>query len=430
MSYSAVVARIHTRELPGADNLLIGACLGYQVIVGRDVDDGTLGVFFSAEDGQLSESFAAANDLVRRKDEQGNPAGGFFEPNRRVRAIKLRGARSEGFFCPLRMFAYTGADLSKLHEGQTFTELNGYQICNKYVTPKTAQAARDQLGQARRANRMFAKHVETEQFKRAGNLIPVGAACYVSAKLHGTSHRVGYVLDETPIQRGWLGRHVARWLGWPTTRRDWTVLNGTRNTVISQRTVDGFYGSDGFRLAATKGLALHRGEVVYGELVGYTETGQPIMSPQGTAKLSDKAVTRQFGPEMVYRYGQSVGESKFYVYRITQVNEDGCAVELSWQQMIGRCRELGLSSVPLIEQFFYDGDLDALTAKLSAFVDGETGQGWVPSRVDPRHIEEGVVLRYESEYGCGWQKIKSYCFGVLEGYLKENPDIIDREEAA
>ena len=73
--YKAVVSRIQTRPLPGADRLLIGACGQYQVIVGIDTQDGELGVFFE-QDGQLSIEFATQNDLVRRKDANGNPAGG------------------------------------------------------------------------------------------------------------------------------------------------------------------------------------------------------------------------------------------------------------------------------------------------------------------------------------------------------------------
>jgi hypothetical protein len=88
MSYNAIVARIHTRPLPGSDNIILGSCRGYQVIVGKNIEDGQLGVFFEAG-GQLSEGFAAANDLVRRKDAEGKPAGGYFEENRRVKAVKM-----------------------------------------------------------------------------------------------------------------------------------------------------------------------------------------------------------------------------------------------------------------------------------------------------------------------------------------------------
>ena len=52
MTYSAIVAHINTRPFPNADRLLLGTCLGNQVVVGLDTQDGELGVFFNA-DGQL-----------------------------------------------------------------------------------------------------------------------------------------------------------------------------------------------------------------------------------------------------------------------------------------------------------------------------------------------------------------------------------------
>jgi hypothetical protein len=47
MTYSAIVARINTRPFPNADRLLLGTCLGNQVVVGLDTQDDELGVFFN-----------------------------------------------------------------------------------------------------------------------------------------------------------------------------------------------------------------------------------------------------------------------------------------------------------------------------------------------------------------------------------------------
>lgn len=165
MTYKAIVARIHTRPLPGADNLVIGTCGAYQVIVGKETTDGQLGIFFES-DGQISEEFARQNDLVRRKNEDGTTAGGMFEQNRRVRSIKLRGAKSEGFWCPLDKIAYTGVKMSELTDGFQFDELNGHPICNKYFTPATHQARSPKSRKTQRDNAMFHKHIDTGMFKR------------------------------------------------------------------------------------------------------------------------------------------------------------------------------------------------------------------------------------------------------------------------
>jgi hypothetical protein len=431
MSYNAIVARIHTRPLPGSDNIILGSCRGYQVIVGKNIEDGQLGVFFEAG-GQLSEGFAAANDLVRRKDAEGKSAGGYFEENRRVKAVKMRGAKSEGFWCPLENLAYTNADLSKLQEGDEFNELNGHPICNKYFTPETLKAQQANQKKGRKENAMFAKHIDTTPFKRGINMIPEGAVIYISEKLHGTSFRYGHVLEKTPIVYKGLSKWFAKWFRWPTVLSEWTYLNGSRNVVLEKRApgAEGYYGKEEFRYAATRRLALHKGEVLYGELVGFTETGKPIMEPQDTSVLKDKQIEKQFGKTIFYRYGAAEGECKMYIYRITQVNEDGHVVELSWPQMVARCRELGLTPVPLVEKFIYDGDQEALMSRVLLLTDGASGMDALPSRLDASHIQEGVVVRYESEFGTGWLKSKSHIFGLLEGYLKESDNYVDTEEIA
>lgn len=260
--YAALVTRIHTRKHPDADKLLIGTCGQYQVVVGTDTEDGQLGLFFES-DGQLSEEFAAKNDLVRRKNEDGTPAGGMFEQNRRVKSIKLRGVKSEGFWCPLDKVAYTGVPMSQLVEGQQITELNGHPICNKYFTPATQRQGKARYKE-QRDNAMFHKHIDTGMFKRESASIPIGSTIVITEKLHGTSARIGHVIDSIPIKRGWLSEVFARLFGLPDSRREWRHLIGSRNVILEHRTGEGFYGEEAFRHKSAEGIKLHKGEVVYG----------------------------------------------------------------------------------------------------------------------------------------------------------------------
>lgn len=419
--YKAIVARIHTRPIPGSDHIVLGSCRGYQVIVNKTTQNGQIGIFFE-QGGQLSEEFATTNDLVRRKDADGKPAGGFFEENRRVKALRLRGAKSEGFWCPLEHLSYTGADLSALKEGDLFDAINGHTICQKYVTPATAQAqaARGRMAGKGREVQMFARHIETEAFRRSVHTIPEGAILHISLKLHGTSFRYGHVRESIPLV-GWR-KWCAKILRRPLHEERWVYVNGTRNVVLGED------GGEAYRHAATRNIVLRRGEVLYGELVGYDDKGQPIMSRQSSAGLKDKALIRQCGDTLTYSYGQAEGTCGLYVYRIVQHSDCGQPVELSWHQVSARCRELGLKTVPHVETFVYDGNADALSARVQSMVNGEVG--WKPSALDSRHIEEGVVIRWESDAGFGWLKEKSYYFGVLEGYLKEADTYVDAEEVS
>lgn len=424
MTYKAIVTKITTRKLEGADRLLIGQCGNYQVVVGIGVQDGQLGVFFES-DGQLSEEFATKNDLIRRKNEDGSPAGGMFEPKRRVKAIKLRGARSEGFWCPLSLLEYTGADLSSLKEGDEFDSLNGHLICNKYVTAAT-QARGSKQPKTQCDNKMFAKHVDTGMFKREFCHVPDGSILYFTEKLHGTSQRLGVVLDDAPIKRGWLGRLVAKIMGWPQTQKEWTRLIGSRNVILQNREGDGFYGQEQFRFNAVDGIALHKGEILYGEIVGYTENGAAIMS-QNT---KDKTLTELYGQKMDYSYGCCAGQCEFFVYRITQVNEDGIVVERSWPQVKQRCRELGIKHVPELAAPMVVSAVNREVVPHIVFNITENSTEPLPSTLDKRHIREGVVVRWESERGTGFLKNKGFAFKVLEGIVKDDETIVDMEEAS
>ena len=90
-----------------------------------------------------------------------------------------------------------------------------------------------------------------------------------------------------------------------------------------------------------------------------------------------------------------------------------------------RCTELGLKTVPLLARVFYQ-DMDQLRKLVDEQTDAILG-----SKLDSRHIREGVVLRIETEEGpITHIKNKSWEFGVLEGYIKEADSYVDLEEIA
>lgn len=431
--YKAIVCRIHTREFPGADRLLIGQCGAYQVIVGKDTQDGQLGLFLET-DGRLSEDFAKSNDLIRRKDENGNPAGGMFEENRKVKSIKLRGARSDGFWCPLSHLDYLGGDTSSLKEGDQIDSFHGVVFCEKFVTKATqARQGKNKSGTPR-DNKMFAKHIDTGHFKREAHLIPEGSIIYITEKLHGTSFRLANVLDDTPIKRNPIGQLFAWLLNWPKTKKEWKILVGSRNVIIGD-SHSGFHGAEEFRKQSVDGIVPRKGECIFGEIVGYSEAGAPIMATQPTAGLRDKAVLKQYGEQMEYSYGCLPGTCQTYVYRITQVNEDSFVTELPWPQVKKRCKELGLKHVPEVANGPYihennnQHSLDYLSKTVQSWCERTNGDP-LPSLLDARHIREGVVVRAESEHGTMWLKEKGFCFRLLEGICKESDDFVDTEEAA
>lgn len=440
MTYEAIICRVtNVRKHPNGDRIQLANAQGCQVVVGLDVQEGDLGVFFPI-DGQLSIEYATANDLVASVDAEGNRTGGFFDKQRRVRAQNFRGEKSEGYWASLSSFMFLGyidtyvtesmtyATTPIFKVGDRFTDVCGVPICNKYFTLATlARAQLSGQGKLAKSNKFFAKHIDTEQLKYHIDEIPDGSVIHLTTKLHGTSHRVGRVLEKSSLPQTRLQRLLRR----PVKHtEDYAILNGTRNVVLSglaSGKLGGYYGSDEFRYNAVRDWSeyLHDGEIVYGEIVGYTTSGQSIMGAHKTDSL--KAIKKQYGPSITYKYGQLEGTCKFYCYRITKVGSDGNVVELTWPQVKQRCKSLGVSHVPdeVGGTFMHYATFkDALLEKVSEIIER-------PSVLDSSHIEEGVVVRSEQPDGqTNFYKVKSFTFGVMEGYIKDDSSYVDTEEVA
>lgn len=425
MSYKAIVTKVATRPHPNADRLQLGTCYGNQVVIGKEVVDGTLGLFFPT-DGQISEEFAKANDLIRRKDENGNPAGGMFEENRRVRSQKLRGEKSDGFWIELNSLSSFG-DITTLSDGDVLDEFNGVKICQKYFSKKTRELKNKQGVKKKKLDPiMFHKHIDTEQFRYYADKIAPNSYFVITLKLHGTSQRSGFVLDfDEPKLWEKLWSKIKK--DYEVKRRVWKEVIGSRNVVLSQtREAGGYYGTDEFRYQAHDKYFknnMKKGETFYYEIVGWVTKDMPIMTPADTTKLKDKEFTKKYGEKMFFNYGCQQGEFEVYLYRVTMTNEDGYSVDYSWDQVCGRAHELGVKTVPELARGIYYNDPTSLRELVEQLTEGE-------DLIDNSHIREGVVLRVEPEnkLESAWYKNKSHTFGVLEGYIKENSEVADLEE--
>lgn len=428
MSDKAIISRIVIEDLKEGKTLNIGRALGYTFLVGKEAKTGEIYLIF--EDGlQLSEEFAQKNDLLARKDSQGNRAGGYFEANRRVRAKRFMKIRSEVFACPLTYLEYTGYSLDKLKEGDLIEELNGHPICNKYYTKatlskKNGPSRRELRGQTR----WFPKHLDTDQFRHYVDKIPNGARIYLTEKVHGTSQRVGNVLEEVKLK--WWHKILFH-LGVPVRTHEHKYVIGTRN-VMCDGIKEGYYSNE-FRGRATEPFLhkLHKGEVVYYEVVGY-EGDSPIMGRVSTTSLKDKEVQRKYGETIVYNYGLPEGQFDIYVYRISWINDDGVRFELPWGHVKKRCLELEVKHVKevstLTHWWFYSDDerdeknnaVEELSLVVNKFTE-DHNNGYT-------HPNEGVVLRWEKGPDWGVMKHKSFLFKVLEGICKEDETYVDTEE--
>ncbi|MFA5166553.1 MAG: RNA ligase family protein [Candidatus Paceibacterota bacterium] len=437
--YNAKVVKLSIKPHPNADRLQLGYVQGIQVVVGNDVKDGDIGVFFPC-DGQLSNEFLSTHNLYRHSELNKDTAKtGYFSDNGRVTAEKIRGERSEGFYCSLSDFEYTGYDLSKLELGTEFDELNGHNICQKYYTPATLRAMKRNSGNSGKAKRTQAdynlpRHFDTEQLQYNLDKVESGDLVIITEKTHGTSTRIGFVQVERQQQLKWWQKlyNLLPLPKYPTVTKNYEFVVGSRNRIVDSTMKP--ESSEYYRLETAEPLRglLKKGEVIYAEIVGFDSNGKPIMNHQSTSKLPE--IKKQYGEVMVYRYGcrwneVGVPQRRMFVYRITQVNEDGQEIDLSWAQIKRRAGELGLEVVPQLDLWLLE---DLEQEDLQAIVMGYSDKLVVGnSTLDSTHIREGVVVRLEKANGLmKCYKHKSFEFKILEGILKADDNYVDTEEVS
>ena len=453
--YKAYITTLtKVRKHPNADRLLLADIFGNTVCVSTDYCEGEIGIYFPT-DGQLSIEFAAQNNLLRKKDENGNNVGGYMDPDKRnVTAIRLRGEKSDGLFLPLSCLYYTGVDFDTLHVGDVIDgTVNGHEICCKYIPRSNTRCGTVTEGNKTRKKKvatapLFKEHADTEQLAYNLSAFKPGDEIEITLKMHGTSQRTGYL----PVFKGYK-RTFMDWLcrrqGKPIY--DWGYVSGTRRVVLESYE-GGFYGDNQFREQHSKIFEgkLWKGETVYYEVVGFTTSGAPIMSTASNSKLQDKEFIKQYGQETVFSYGcspysieeqmvtleQAYGtmeeacnhadllkpQSDIYVYRMTMTNEDGEVVEYTPDFMRYRCEQMAVKTVPvfykgIVPEFYEDETrMNMMVSDPGSWVMQMAEQYYDgPDPIGKTHVREGVVVRITNRPKFAAYKHKNHTFKVLSG---------------
>ena len=103
MSYNAYIVKIKIlKPHSNADRLQVATVFGNDVIVGLDVKENDLMIYFPT-DGRLNVEYCRENKLLRVKDEQGNNIGGYMDESKcHVTTIKLRKEKSDCLLMPIK----------------------------------------------------------------------------------------------------------------------------------------------------------------------------------------------------------------------------------------------------------------------------------------------------------------------------------------
>ena len=458
MAKCFVAAISEVSPIPKADNIQLAKVLGEWVVVGKAWGVGKEGLFFPA-DTKLSEDFCKNNNLHRDSTLNNDQSKtGFFDASRRVRCQPFMKCKSEGFFCELQSLAFCGKSSNELNVhfyadlnvGDVFEELNGWKICEKYISEKTRKAmSNNQKKKVKTVETpMFNKHVDTANFQRFIGDVKVGMLLSFHAKVHGTSFRVSNtkVIKQvqskvTPLRfsrkgskdvldnqnfRSLVKKHSK------AVSESWEYIAGTRNVVLHQNKdeqKEGFHGSEQYRFDVLQALKPHleKGMTLYGEIAGFVN-GSPVMGTHSTETIKEKAFNKKYGKTMTYTYGCAEHEYRFHIYRITSCNEEGVELDYTDQQVNKWCESKGLiGTLEVHPPMIYTGDKEALEKLVEDLT--ERPDVLCEDYIDPSHISEGIIVRADCQHLTPkFFKSKSYPFKVMEGIWKETN--VDVEDAA
>lgn len=473
MTGQAIIARLkELHDIPEADKIQQAKIYGETIIVSKDHEEGELGILFDMET-QLSHDFCHYNNLYRHSHLNADTQKqGYIEDNRRVKPLRLKGVQCSGFWMPISSLSYIdrcfGYDSSKetgansLEEGYQFTEIDGEEICKKWIPSRRRTSG---SGKRKKEGRIsfdflienFKEHVDTDHWARNKHQVEEGNLVILTEKLHGTSGRASYASIKVPMN---IFKKIILWVNSmiihkmklklneaTASRMDFVV--GSRRTIKSiggteKENAKHYYESDLWTKAAKEHFEgkLYRGETVYFEIVGYTPEGQPIMGIYSNEKLKpfmDKKEYKEFidryGKETVFTYGcvstapikatsgitgditEHFAKYKVFVYRITQTNKNDVTIDLSWEQVKRRCDQMNVPHVPELKKYYIEEENNIITRILDQEVDTFAH---LPSKNFPEHLREGVVVRIE--HGGlipKFLKHKNYYYRVLEGQIKE-----------
>jgi hypothetical protein len=332
-----------------ADKLQCFIVDGCSVITGLSAKEGDVYVYFPVECAINSEYLAYSNSFSDAEMNEDKTQKGFFNKYGRVRAIRLRGEKSEGYIVPVLDFfewlskksgkKLTFADAEVDVEFDYFDDV---MICEKYVNREVlrqqalSEAREKKKGKVARQSKLiegqFRFHIDTAHLSKNIHNIEPNDLISITNKIHGTSFIVGKVLCVKPLK--WHERLLKK-LGVAIVDNHYDIVYSSRKVVKNKyNDVSGkehFYGYDIWEdISKQLDPVLTETMTIYGEAAGYTKTGGFIQKN--------------------FDYGCAVGEFKIFVYRITLTNASGKVFEFSAKQVKEYCAKFGLNYVP---EYYY-----------------------------------------------------------------------------
>jgi hypothetical protein len=413
-NYLAKVIKVKDlRKHSNADRLQCMTIDGNNIITDLSAQEGSLYIYFPIESSINKDFISYTNSFQEKELNKDQTVKGMFNKHARVRAISLRGERSEGFMIPTKKIEdwleSTGqkVEITEEYLDTYFDTIDGVVLCQKYVNEN---ALRQKQLQEEREKRRLGKKVkrtsklvdgqfrlaeDTLHLKKLVEKIDPEDYITIAYKMHGTNFSCGRVLCKKPLK--WYEKAL-KTIGVNVIDTQYDLVFASRrvikNSYADQQTQN-FYSEDIWQRASEIVKdKLKDGISIHAEIVGHLSTGAEI--------------------QRGYDYGCSPQDFDVYVYRMFYTNPSGDVFEFTTPQIQKYCQKVGLKVVPI---FYYGKAKDC-------YPELETIEHWHRNFLDKLILdytekdcymcknkvpEEGICLVKNDEYFSAF-KLKSFRF--------------------
>ena len=406
---------------------------GFIITVGIDSEPGKY-VYFPVL-SQINPNLLQYLNLYRNKDKNANPEKtGYFEDKGIVKAINLKGVKSEGFLMPLIdlqnfIVSSTNIELEEPENNLEFdsVEDNGksFWISQKYVaplqrttgTPGNSKERKKKKGLDKIIDTQFRFHYDTVILKKCPYVISPDDLIHISSKWHGTSGISAYVICHKKLN--WREKIASWFLKGPIDCYDYIYASRTviKNRYYNKDITGGYYDCDVWKYADDYLKPyLEKGMTLYYEIVGYLPNGGWIQKNYDYGCIPPTSVIDPTTGDTIVQYVQGKN-FKVLVYRITLTNMDGKVHEFSAHEVQTWCKNRGI--LPMIE--YYYGKARDLYPDL--FEDEHWNTNFMQALANDSNFymeknspecnnkvpHEGIVIRKESMKSEAW-KVKCFKF--------------------
>ena len=416
INYSCTVVEVkELSNIEGADRIQKCTIFGNNVVVSKDVKVGDVMLYF-VSGTRLNEDYCKHNNLLDKAELNNDTTKkGFISYKQlRVKALKLRSIISDGILMPLESLQYF-CDTKNFKIGDTFTCINGNTLCEKYFVPirnsnPGGKAPKRPTKISRLVEGQFYLHGDTFNLRRNMDKINPDDIIGIHYKKHGSSVVVSNCLVKKSLK--WYEKLLKK-AGVNIVETKYDIVYSSRKVIKNaylNTNPNSFYSTDIWGDVAKEiGDKIPKNWTIYGEVLGFTSDGGWIQKD--------------------YAYGCKQGEHKFYVYKISVVNEDGKVIYLTDKQIEEYCEKVGLLYKDTfiyygraINRFNYKEDgkewsLDTWREKFLEILEATYTEK--DCYMNPGQPEEGIILRVENMYEYNAFKLKSKKFLLAESDLQE-----------